>query len=68
MANNIGSAMDEAAAEAIAELEAKAKKFSQEERVGAMIMVGWIRDHYRKAGYKRLCRGLLGSRYFKIDS
>lgn len=53
--------MDVAAVEAEADLTELIKGISLEQLGGAMAIIGWLRKWYRKAGYKRLNRMLLGN-------
>ena len=56
--------MDEAADRAMSNYAEWYAGASEEEKRGADTVVAWIEEHYRAAGYKRLCRGLLaGGRY-----
>lgn len=49
-------AMDHAADLAKADLRELLKQLPAEQRKGAAAVFRWLRDHYKTAGYKRLCR------------
>ena len=48
------SAMDEAALVALDEFDELWSRLGDTEKVGAREVLDWLKEHYRKAGYKRL--------------
>ena len=56
---SIGDEMDVAADGALKQLDTLIREATEEELSGVSMIVDWIREHKDKAGYKRLCKGLL---------
>ena len=54
------AAMDEAGQQAHAELAKIRAGLTPEQETGVRVIIGWLQRNYRTAGYKRLCRPLVG--------